>query len=80
MSRFKSEYYNSSSGVVVTLVWGSEEEYNLGSAFLRELAGEPMKPVGRPNAPDFYYLKTKQQATALYAFLRQLKHRRATQK
>jgi hypothetical protein len=75
MSKFKTEFYNASSGVVFTVAWDSEEEYLLGKAFLQKLVGGP---AGRADLdqPDFYYFENDQQRDALYAFRKTLKARK----
>jgi hypothetical protein len=39
MSRFKMEIYTPPHGVCMTISWKNGEEYRLGQAFLKNLAG-----------------------------------------
>lgn len=69
------EIYTPPHGVRMVISWANEEEYRLGQAFLKNLAGPCGESTFDPGI-EFYYLETKQQLDALYDFRRDLRDRR----
>ncbi len=71
--KFETEIYH--AGVHFTLEWKDRKQYELGKAFLDNLAGyDPAKRPPREFGGDFYYLESDQ-LDALYTFRQELRKR-----
>ncbi len=76
MRRFKTIFYNYTSGVEFTMSWANEQEYLEGKGFLDALTGGS---IGRHklDQPDFYILETREQFDAMLEFRRKLREKRS---
>jgi hypothetical protein len=75
MARFKTTFYDYSTGVEFTMPWPNEEQYLKGKTFLDELtSGSAIRR--QPDQPDYYVLETEQQCKALLEFRKRLREAR----
>jgi hypothetical protein len=59
------------------IAWASQEDYQLGQAFLKDLVGGSSGHRElHSDKLEFYYLETKQQLDALFDFRRALRAKR----
>ncbi len=72
MSKFKTMFYDRSTGTEFTMPWADEEQYRKGKAFLDDLTGGSVTRH-QPERPDFYILETEAQCMALLEFRKRLR-------
>jgi hypothetical protein len=84
MSKLKMEIY--AGGLVLTLPWPDEEQYELGKKFLAEMGAMIFEehersstlPIPLGGRPMSAYLKTREQLWKLFEFQKSLRERQQT--
>ena len=74
---YQTTIYTLGTGVEMTLLWASHEDYAAGKKFLTDM-GAACGQSGdiRPGTPEFFFLKDRQQLGALHAFRKELRKRK----
>ncbi len=72
MSKFKTMFYDRSTGTEFTMAWANEDHYRKGKVFLDELTGGSVHRY-QPGRPDFYILETEAQCMAMLEFRKRLR-------
>lgn len=75
----KMTIYTAGTGVEMTLAWASEDDYQAGKKFLKDIGALdfPSDRV-RHDKPEYFYLQSKEQLESLYEFRQSLREKGKT--